>query len=390
MALNPFEMFTFRYSLRHPWFFKHVVRPELYRRNHGDAEAVHEYTLRLLNDPNALTVIRSNRRLFKTPEGLQIDFGGRRMSPFGTAAGMDKNGDALEAFSYVFGFQEMGTVVVNKRDGNDKPRVAVDPKNEDLYNAQGFPCEGLNYTKSNLMNFRARRGSPVVYASICGLPLSAENAIDVAMKEMELLLKELDPYFHGFVWNPFSPNTNALKLLRTPKVFRDNSELMRKYAASKLRLVKMGPYEDDEKERKEHLDLVNAFLEGGGHGVVDVNTKSFPRDQLPFKEWGYASAGRSGRSQKPYMLRAVRDTRKAFPSAVIVATSGISSGEDAYDAFDAGATLLEGYTPYTYHGLGLKPRMERELLRKMKKIGYRSLEEIQVERRSGKSLLNRF
>ena len=89
------------------------------------------------------------------------------MSPFGTAAGMDKNGDALEAFSYVFGFQEIGTVVVHDRPGNDKPRVASDPANEDLYNAQGFPSKGKNYVKEKLHAFRPIIGSaPVVYASI--------------------------------------------------------------------------------------------------------------------------------------------------------------------------------------------------------------------------------
>lgn len=284
--LNKLDMAVFEAGLRHPWIFRHPIRWELYRRNGEDPEKVHEYTMKLLNDPDVLRNLQYNRRLFATPKELRVELAGRYMSPFGTAAGMDKNGDALRAFSYVFGFQKMGTVVVHDRTGNDKPRVAADPENEDLYNAQGFPSKGKDYVKEKLHAFRAIRGSaPVVYASICGLPLSADNAVDVAMQEMEILLKELHPYVDGFVWNPFSPNTDALKLLRTPKVFRDTSELMEKYAPNKLRLAKMGPYEDDKQERKAHLDLVNGFLEGGGHGVIDVNTKSFPKEQLPVKEW---------------------------------------------------------------------------------------------------------
>ncbi len=389
MPLNRAEKFLFELGMDHPWIFRRLIRLELYRRNRRDSEAVHEYTLNLLNDPDVLEILRFKHYagFFKAPEDLGIILNGKRMSPFGTAAGMDKNGDALEAFSYVFGFQETGTFVVPEREGNRKPRVAADARTEDVYNAQGFPSAGLVYASEALKAFRQKMGPhPVVYANICGLPLSDERAVETAMDEMKALLVHLGSYVNGFVWNPASPNTKALMMLRRPHVARQTSELMKKYAHGMPRLMKVVPYEDSVTARDAYLHFVNSFMAGGGHGVVAVNTKSFPKDQVPVKGWGYDSAGRSGRFLKPYMLRAVRDTRREFPEAVIVGTGGISSGDDAYDAFRAGATMVEGFSPYTYYGPGLLPRIQRGLRKRLEREQI-TLHEIQYEARRGRDLV---
>ncbi|MBI2542734.1 MAG: hypothetical protein HYW24_00925 [Candidatus Aenigmarchaeota archaeon] len=402
MPLDLAQRTTFEKSLYTPWIFNEMIRPVLYLQNHNDPEAVHEDVLNTVGEEDVIDIFRKNQRLFQAPENLRITLNGRRLTPFGTAAGMDKNGDALLAFSYVFGFQETGTVVVNPREGNKRPRVATDNKKEDLYNAQGFPSRGLSYFKTNLANLRDVRGKPdscdefnpstlqkypLVYVSICGLPMSEENAIDIAMKETETLVRELELGSDAFVWNPFSPNTATLTKLRTPQIFKETAELIKKYSPAKLLLVKMGPYEDNDTERKQYLDLVSGFLEGGGHGVVAVNTKMFPKEQIPAKDWGYPSGGRSGRFLKPYRMRAVSETRKAFPNAVIFATGGIYDGNDAYETFKSGATALEGYTPYTFHGLGLLPRIQRRVAERLRKDGYKNLEELQLEARHGANLV---
>jgi len=386
--LSPVERMAFLWALRYPWLFRRLVRPQLYRRCGHDPEAVHQAVLAMVGQADVVELLRTRSRLFLSPTALMVTVHGRRLAPFGTAAGMDKNGEALEAFSYVFGFQEPGTVVVAPRDGNPRPRVARDDRREDLYNAQGFPSKGLPYFLDRIRAFRQSRGEhPTIYVSVCGLPLAQEGAIQVAMDEMEQLVKSLAPYVNGFVWNPFSPNTAALAALRTPRVFRDTAELMGSLSPNHLRLVKMGPYEDDPGQRKAFLSLVEGFLEGGGHGVVVVNTQMVPREQVPARQWGYPSAGRSGRSLRPYRLRAVREVRQAFPGSVVVATGGIFDADDAYESFKAGATLLEGYTPYTFYGLGLLPRLQRGVARRLRQDGYHSLEQLQAEARKGQALV---
>jgi dihydroorotate dehydrogenase len=387
MPLNILERFAFGQSLHHPWVFRSLIRPQLYRRNGNDPEAVHEDVLGTVSQQDAIDILRRNQKLFQAPEELNIDLNGRRITPFGTAAGMDKNGDALEPLSYVFGFQETGTVVVNGRPGNDRPRVAVDELSEDAWNAQGFPSRGLQYSVARFLQFRQDRGTaPTVYVSICGLPVSEERVIETAMQEMETLLKSLNPYVNGFVWNPFSPNTAALTRLREPQIFREAAELMKSHAPDKLLLVKMGPYEDDPEQKRQALALSEGFMNGGGHGVVTVNTVMFPKEKIPVANWGYPSGGRSGRFLQPYRMRSVRDYRSAFPNAAIVATGGISDGDDAYKTFLAGATMVEGYTPYTFHGLGLLPKIERRVAQRLRQDGYETMEQLQWRARNGAKL----
>jgi dihydroorotate dehydrogenase len=342
-------------------YFNTTARPLLYRICNNDPETVHEFMIDNLRKHG--DSIRSLSRLFfKPPENIRITFMGERMLPFGTAAGMDKNGDCLAAFENIFGFQEPGTIVVPQRGGNPRPRVAVLEDEKDILNAQGFPSRGLSNFIPALYDYRKAGGRAKIYVSVCGLPVSESNVVETAMSEMRVLIGTLKKDVDGFVWNPFSPNTAALKLLRDPVVFRETSKLMAEMAPDKLRLVKIGPYEQGEKSFA--MGLVASFLDGGGHGVVTTNTKPIPKEQLPDSirvSWGYPSAGRSGRSLEPYRLSSVRDIRMEFPQSVIIATGGIYTAAGAYYSFLAGANMLEGYTPYTYYGPGLLRKIMKGL-----------------------------
>ncbi|MBI4020075.1 MAG: hypothetical protein HY367_01975 [Candidatus Aenigmarchaeota archaeon] len=337
-------------GLEDPRFFRRVVRRLAYLRAGGDPERVHEMALEALNK----YVDIASGSHYVLGADLRVNIAGSSIMPFGTAAGLDKNCDALEPLSYMAGFQEVGTIIVNPRKGNDRPRVAVDEKAGDLYNAQGFPSKGLDYAARKLMSYREHGGNAFILASICGLP-PGPDSIDVALDETRMLLKGLDLFVDGFVWNPFSPNTAALTLLRKPRVFRQYAQLVKEKAGGRPALVKMGPYE--EKDRQQWIDLAGGWMEGGGDGLVGVNTYMVPKESVPSRNWGYPSAGRSGRFLRPYRQRAIRDARREFPDSLIIATGGIDSAEEAWQAFDAGANLLEGYTPYTFHGLGLLPQM---------------------------------
>lgn len=399
-------------SLHSPWFFRNLVRRDLYKRAGPDPEDVHKLALSMLDRYQG--VLDAHKECFSFPE-LVVDIKGMKMQPFGTAAGIDKNGDALVPFSYVFGFQTLGTVLVDERQGNNRPRVAVG--GGDAYNAQGFPSMGMNYALGKLRSYRDSHATqkPVI-ASICGLPhvireegaasfvpnrnrvvtnrsspmmnrvvykefaeisgSETERALEHAYSDTELLLREFNPYADGFEWNPFSPNTSTLALLRRPDIFREYARLVREIAGGKLSLVKMGPYEEAGKDP--WLALVEGWMGGGGDGVTAVNTYIVPKEKVPSESWGYPSAGRSGNFLRPYRLRAVSDTHQAFPDAVIFATGGISDGEDAYDTFIVGADVIEGYTPFTYHGLGLNRKLMQGVSREMKRDGYRRLEELRT------------
>ncbi len=392
----------FEFSLDYPWFFRHVARPMLYRRARKEAEEIEKKENRKVDVPEvvhrqAVAFLNDNLDLLGRHKGkfefgnLYVQLNGRRIKAFGTAAGLDKNGDALVPFSYAFGYQTPGTVIVPKRKGNDPKRVCPDDRNEDLYNAQGFPSEGGEYFYGNVRNYFFTDCPKVpLKFSLTGIPtkeMPPEEALLVAKGQVQGLVETFKVYAAGFEWNPFSPNTDTMKMLRTPESFREYAEIMRRAAPDKIRLVKMGPYEDSEGERREWFSLLEAWLEGGGHGVTVVNTKKVPKEQVPEKEWGYQTAAQSGRSLKPNRLRAVKEVRERYPEAVICATGGIFEGEDAYDTFKLGANMVESLTPVTFYGLGLESKKMQYVSKRLKKEGYQDLMELQYEARKGAKLL---
>ena len=69
----------------------------------------------------------------------------------GTAAGLDKNGDYIDALGELgFGFLEVGTVTPLAQSGNLKPRVFRNYNENSLVNRLGFNNKGVDYLVNNL------------------------------------------------------------------------------------------------------------------------------------------------------------------------------------------------------------------------------------------------
>ncbi|MBU0530229.1 MAG: hypothetical protein KKC05_01020, partial [Nanoarchaeota archaeon] len=95
----------FERSLYDTNFFRNVVRKAAYMVA-GDAESVHELALEKLNEHE--DVLQSYGKSLDDPE-LKVNIVGHEIMPFGPAAGLDKNGDALKPLSHIFGFLVPGT-----------------------------------------------------------------------------------------------------------------------------------------------------------------------------------------------------------------------------------------------------------------------------------------
>lgn len=361
------ESLAFEKGLKNTNFFRNVIRKIAYSRANGDPEKVHELALIALNEYKE--VIEKNSKYFNFPD-LYVNIAGHNVMPFGTAAGLDKNGDALYPLSKLFGYQKPGTVIVPERPGNNRIRVAIDEKLDEIYNAQGFPSRGLDYFLRRLYRYYELNGKSPLIINVCGIPPSPEN-LDHAYKDLENLLERLNPYADGFEWNPYSPNTKALVALRTPEEFKKSAKLMKDIVGNKLKIIKMGPYENNE-ERTNWLKLVEAFLDGGGDGLTAINTYKVSKEKIPSENWGYESAGRSGTFLQNYRQKALRDARKEFPNKFIFAAGGINSGEQAWEALQY-ADALEGYTAYTFKGFGLIIEMAHYISKKLKEKGYKNL-----------------
>ncbi len=111
-------------------FFEKIGRPLAYFLNGNDPEKVHERALELLNKYKDVVEKISPNLDFPN---LRVDIAGKSVMPFGNAEGMDKNGVALYPLSKIFGFVSIGTVPLNAREGNEKPRVFVDGSERKIF-----------------------------------------------------------------------------------------------------------------------------------------------------------------------------------------------------------------------------------------------------------------
>lgn len=88
-----------------------------------------------------------NGMLCKQPASLPVSVMGLNFAnPVGLAAGLDKNGAAIDGFAQLgFGFVEIGTVTPRPQPGNPKPRLFRLPEATAIINRMGFNNLGVDH-----------------------------------------------------------------------------------------------------------------------------------------------------------------------------------------------------------------------------------------------------
>src|SRR5215218_752930 len=117
-----------------------LLRPALFAL---DAETAHHLTLSSLKALHGLGLVRSR---VDAPANCTRDVMGIRFpNPVGLAAGLDKNGDYIDALGALgFGFIEIGTVTPRPQPGNPRPRLFRLEAAEAVINRMGFNNVGVD------------------------------------------------------------------------------------------------------------------------------------------------------------------------------------------------------------------------------------------------------
>jgi dihydroorotate dehydrogenase len=384
---------TFKASLD-PYLFR-VYRRYLYSRYRAtdelaQAEVIHEKAKESLL--KMTDKFRQNMAYFDPGDQLAVEIENHRLkSPIGIAAGFDKNCDVLGPTSYVFGFLNPGSVLKNPNTGNpQRPksegtvRIVVDDERKAIINAQGYPHKGLDYTISNLRKFMGgSRGNAKILLNFSGITdIHTEDAVLDACKE---ILVRSAPYVDfGFEENRTSPNTDFNKVLQTPEFTKKIIDLMNTHVPGKVKASKVSPYSKlppSDEEKKAKLKSIKVFYENGGHMVTLANTRLVEiKSNSLCRNFARGVAGESGKPLFPYMLKLVEDVHRAFPGITIIACGGIFSGEDAWRAYEKGATLLSLYTALTFYGFGVVRDIHNVLKRK---LGSETIQDF-IEKRDGR------
>lgn len=286
--------------------------------------------------------------------GLEFD------SPFGVAAGFDKNAVMTEGLHALgFGHVEVGTVTAIAQDGNPKPRLYRLVEDRALINRMGFNNAGAERAAVRLARSRRRRGRAVLGANI---GKSRIVDVDEATADYVTSTRLVAPVADYLVVNVSSPNTPGLRGLQAVETLRPLLEAVRDAAASTPLLVKIAPdLADDEIEA-----IARLAVDVGLAGIVATNT-TIAREPLSTPADVVEAMGAGGLSGAPLRERAVavlRTVRSVVPAEFcVVSAGGVETADDVRERLAAGADLVQGYTAFIYRGPFWARQINRALAR---------------------------
>lgn len=321
-----------------------------------DAEHAHEFVVALLRIGQALGVTRVLKVFTKpAPHHRVHTLGLTFESPFGLAAGFDKNALVYRIlWGLGFGHVEVGTVTARAQDGNEKPRLFRLIADRALINRMGFNNDGAEAVAPRLV--RRSRGP------ILGVNIGKSRVVDVddAIDDYLASTKLLAPRADYLVVNVSSPNTPGLRGLQEIDRLEPLLSAVKREAGATPVLVKIAPDLSDD-----GVDAVAALTTRIGlDGIIATNT-TLSRSGLTTPAADVTAMGAGGLSGPPVAERSIEILRRLRASVpadfCLISVGGITTAEDARARLDAGATLVQGYTAFLYEGPFWATRIVRGL-----------------------------
>lgn len=269
-------------------------------------------------------------------------------SPFGIAAGFDKNVIGAAGLGALgFGHVEIGTVTAIPQDGNPRPRLFRLVADHALINRMGFNNEGADAASRRLRKLRSRKRRPVIGANI-----GKSRVVDVADATADYVRSAtlLAPLADYLAVNVSSPNTPGLRTLQAVETLAPLLKSVKDAAGTTPMLVKIAPDLTDD----EVVAITRLAVELGLAGVIAANT-TISREGLATDAAVVEAAGAGGLSGRPVRERAlevVRLVRETAPDPdfCVIGVGGVETADDVRALLQAGATLVQGYTAFIYRG----------------------------------------
>lgn len=311
-----------------------------------DAETAHHigmFAIRVLGATGLSSLLKTARVRAVQAFGLQFD------SPFGLAAGFDKNAVAIKALGDLgFSHVEVGTVTAIAQSGNEKPRLFRLISDRALINRMGFNNHGADVVATRIAKTRARYGSAL---PVIGVNIGKSRVVDVenAVADYRASARALAPVADYLAVNVSSPNTPGLRSLQTTKALEPILDAVIAESMGKPVLVKIAPDLSD----KEVTAVARLVKKLGLAGVIATNT-TISRDGLIASAESVAAIGAGGLSGAPLKRRSLEVLmllRKSLDDSVaIISVGGVETATEVVERIQAGATLVQGYTGFIYKG----------------------------------------
>lgn len=281
-------------------------------------------------------------------------------SPFGVAAGFDKNAVGVRGLAALgFGHVEVGTITAIGQDGNPKPRLFRLVPDRAVINRMGFNNAGADAAARRLAKLRRRHPKTVI-----GVNIGKSRIVEVenATADYVASTTKLAPLADYLAVNVSSPNTPGLRGLQAVETLAPLLRAVKGAAGTTPLLVKIAPDLPDD----EIVAIAQLAVAEGLDGIIAHNT-TISREGLTTDAAVVEAAGAGGLSGAPLrerameVLRVVRDA--VPPEFCVISVGGVETASDVRERLDAGATLVQGYTAFLYRGPFWARQINRELAR---------------------------
>ena len=328
-----------------------LLRPALFAL---DAEQAHGLTIKLLarfpgSAPKSAPILRT------TVAGL--DFA----NPLGLAAGVDKNGEAIDGFFGLgFGSVEIGTLTPLPQAGNPRPRLFRLVEDEAVINRMGFNNGGIHAALPRAKAAK-RRG-------VLGINVGANKDAPDRIADYAHGVAAAAPIADYVTVNISSPNTPGLRDLQHGRELTDllaAADDARRIGRTPRLFLKVAPDLD--------ASAIDAIARAANDHHVDaliVSNTTISRPDLRSAN-AVETGGLSGAPLAPLARQRLRDFRKATGGAMpLISAGGIDSADEAYARIRAGASLVQLYSALVYRGPGLARRITHGLATALERDGF--------------------
>ncbi|MDU6411578.1 MAG: quinone-dependent dihydroorotate dehydrogenase [Yersiniaceae bacterium] len=278
-------------------------------------------------------------------------------NPLGLAAGLDKDGECIDAFGAMgFGFVEVGTVTPRPQAGNEKPRLFRVVEAEGLINRMGFNNRGVDNLIENVKKSR--------FGGILGINIgkNKDTPVENGKDDYLLCMEKVYPYAGYIAVNISSPNTPGLRSLQygdaldelLAAIKNKQAELQQRHHKYVPVAVKIAPDLSEE----ELVQIADSLVRHNIDGVIATNT-TLDRKLIHGLNYCEQAGGLSGR---PVQLRSTEVIRRLSLELQgrlpIIGVGGIDSLTAAREKMQAGASLIQLYSGFIYHG----PRLIKDII----------------------------
>ena len=315
-----------------------------------DPERAHEFTFkqlrRITGTPLEFLVRQSVASKPVTCVGLSFK------NPLGLAAGLDKDGECIDALGAMgFGFIEVGTVTPRPQAGNDKPRLFRIVEAEGLINRMGFNNRGVDNLVENVKKSH--------FGGVLGINIgkNKDTPVEQGKDDYLICMEKVYSYAGYIAVNISSPNTPGLRTLQYGEALDDlltaiktkQIELQQKHHKYVPVAVKIAP----DLSHEELIQVADSLVRHNIDGVIATNT-TLDRKLVNGFNYCEQAGGLSGRPLQLHSTEIIRQLSQELQGRLpIIGVGGIDSVIAAREKIDAGASLVQIYSGFIFKGPGL-------------------------------------